>query len=409
MNRTAGQLVSALKRLGVKWDDAIKDARDRRGQRHPFVGLLNLLVVGFASGATTLRGIEDLSADLSAVARRVLRLGRRVSDTTLYMLLAGQEVAGLRETLVAQVRHLIRGKRVRNDLFRFGVVAFDGKSTWTSTTKTIEGAKQSTTDGVTTFSLMTERAVLVSSSARPLLDLEMVADKSGESPAFRQMFPRVAEAYTFDIATGDAGLTARENAQMVRDAGRHYLFMLKGNQERLHTWAEAQFLFAPGKVLTETRERRSGGTMWRRLYALDVDPDAAGLPGVRQLWLVEQHFFHDRAGPSVERRYFVSSMPKSMLSPNEKLSLVRLHWGIENGNHWTMDTAFQEDDRQPCQLSRRSVEVVCWLRAIAYNTVAVVRSRAVAASKPRPWRRVMQKLRDLFVTGLAEDHHAFLA
>ncbi|MHB8876162.1 MAG: hypothetical protein ACYC8T_20930 [Myxococcaceae bacterium] len=168
MSKTGGQLARAVKRCRVDWDEGVADPRLARGRQHRHRGLLNLLVLGFASGLATLRRIEELSVDLSGIARRVLGLARRVSDTTLYLLLASQALDGLRQTLVRQVKELWRGKRIRNDLFPLGVVAIDGKSVWTSTWKSIEGAKESVGEnGVVVSSLAMLNAALVSSSARP--------------------------------------------------------------------------------------------------------------------------------------------------------------------------------------------------------------------------------------------------
>ena len=108
--------------------------------------------------------------------------------------------------------------------------------------------------------------------------------------------------------------------------------------------------------------------------------------------VTEQVTESDAGERTTDVRFFISSLPSRMLSPTQKLQLVRLHWGIENNRHWTLDAVFEEDDRQPCQLSRRSVEVVCWLRALAYNLVATLRTAAKQKDcRPQPWRRTMQR------------------
>ena len=57
---------------------------------------------------------------------------------------------------------------------------------------------------------------------------------------------------------------------------------------------------------------------------------------------------------AVEQRYFVTSIPAGALTRDEELALVRMHWAIENGCHWTLDVMLGEDDAHPCQASRAS-------------------------------------------------------
>lgn len=414
MLKTGGQLARAVKRSAVEWDEQVVDPREKRGQRHKHWGLLNLLVLGFASGRSTLRRIEELSTDLSALAKRVLGLARAASDTTLFNLLSWQGLGGFRQTLVAQVKKLWRNGRISNDLFPLGVVSFDGKTVWRSSWKHIEGAKEMVAEnGIVFSSLAMLNAVLVSSSARPCVDLQLIREKSGESPAFREMVRRVGNAFfsMFEVVMGDAGLMCRENATLIRGLAKHYVFTVKGNQQRLFGLASAMFEGSGSPARITTTERRSGATITRVLETKYVsDIEGFGIYGAQELWRVEQRTVSDSGVATTEVRFFVTSLPTKRLKPSDKLALVRLHWGIENNRHWTMDVAFEEDDRQPCQLSRQSVEVVCWLRALAYNVVATLRSAAAMKDrKPQSWRRTMEKLRDQLVFAPREELTAHLA
>lgn len=413
MSKTNGQLARTLRRRAVEWSPRVADPRDARGRRHQHHGLLNLLVAGFASGLTTLRAIEDLSADLSAVARRVLGAAKRVSDTTLYLLLASQALEGMRETLVAQVQKLVQSKRVKNDLLSLGVAAVDGKSVWSSAWKHIEGAKEMTNDqGLIHASLAMLNAVLVSSAVRPALDLALIKEKSGEPPAFREMVRRVAAAFPglVDVFTGDAGLMCRENALVVRGLGKHYVFAVKGNMQRLFPALQDMFAASASPSRVETTEQRSGAVVTRTLHTLTIgDIPDLGIYEAQEVWRLEQRT--DANGTvKTEVRFFITSLPPRKLSPTEKLTLVRLHWGIENNRHWTLDAVFEEDDRQPCQLHRNAIEVTCWLRALAYNLVAAKRaSTPKKDGRPREWKRVMQRLRDHFLNARREELAATLA
>jgi hypothetical protein len=187
-----------------------------------------------------LRRAEDLFTDLGLGARPALGLGRgKPCDTTLYRLLAQQSPVGLEETLFSQVRDLVTCKVVRNDRFPVGVMSFDGKGTWSRVDgEKLPGAMQSAYDAegfsVQTFSAL--RAALTSSSACPCVGQRIIGSQGRRVHGFRELLPKVCEELggQFRIVTGDAGLCARENAELVTSLGRWYVFGLKGNQPYLH-------------------------------------------------------------------------------------------------------------------------------------------------------------------------------
>jgi hypothetical protein len=399
---TEAQRRRALRRADIPWSEEIVDPRDARGVRHGHLALLSLMVVGFASGRTVLRRMEDLSEDLAAGCRRSLGLPAKVADTTLYRLVCAQGPEGFRQTVRDMMRAAVARKDVQNDLFPFGVMSFDGKSVWTSTRREVAGAKIAHTGpDVTVASFSALRAVQTSSAVRPCVDMELIAAKEGEAPAFREMFPRVCENFgkQFLIATGDAGLLCRENAKQVTEHGKHYLWGLKGNQERLLSLAEQAFAACPDKPQARSEERRDGNILVRELHTVSVfDAPGVDVDGAEQLWRITQRSFPGKGEPTQEVRYYLSSIPLRLLTPTQQLQLVRLHWGIENNHNWTMDVMLLEDDRQPCQASKAAIEVICWLRIIAYNLLAAWRARLPKKDcLPCSWARAMELLRDALV------------
>jgi len=65
----------------------------------------------------------------------------------------------------------------------------------------------------------------------------------------------------------------------------------------------------------------------------------------------------------------------------------------------------REDDAQPCQASRASIETVSWLRIIGYNAVSAWRQQAPCKdSKPIAWQRAMETLRDAILLAQVVDH-----
>jgi hypothetical protein len=327
----------------------------------------------------------------------------RVSDSTLYRVLSAQKPAGFRETIQDYARELFQAKVISNDLFPLGVMSFDGKSVWASTSSTVEDAKISVDEktGVMTASLMSLRGVLTSSSVRPCLDFEVIGDKEGEAPAFRIVFPRILKRFggQFQIVTGDAGLTCRENAKLVHEAGKFALLALKGNQPKLHAYALELFEKSPGELKKSEEELRNGSLLVRELHSVTVaDSDKVDMPGIHQIWRVRQQSFVGTKLVTEEIRYFLSGIPPDLLTPSQQLKLVRLHWGIENGHNWTMDVALAEDDVQPCTKTREAIEVVAWLRVLGYNLIAAWRSHSGKKDGlPLSWTRCMEHLRDAFV------------
>ncbi len=393
---TEAQARRALRHADIPWDREVEDPREDAWVVHDHLGLLGGLAAAFSIGSRSLRRAEDFFADLGLGARRALGLGRgKPCDTTLYRLLAEQSPAGLEETVFAQVKDLIARKVVRNDLLALGVVSFDGKGTWSRTDgEKVKGAQQSAYDAegssLQTFGAL--RAALTSSSVCPCVGQRLIGSKEGESTAFRRLLPAISDQLggQFRIVTGDAGLCARENAELVTSLGRWYVFGLKGNQPYLHDVARDYGQYDLGTPLARTAERYRGHTIVRELYARDVAGNpAAAIEAAQQLWYVCQTTT-DRRGEivAVEQRYFVTSIPTGTLTRDQELALVRMHWAIENGCHWTMDVMLGEDEGHPCQASRASIETVSWLRLIGYNAVSAWRTLAPRKDgKPVAWAR----------------------
>ncbi len=376
-------------------------------------GILGGLAAAFAVGRRNLRRAEDFFADLGVGARRALGLGGgSPCDTTLYRVLADQVPVGFEETVFGQVKKLIAGNVVKNDRLELGVMSFDGKGTWSRADgEKVEGARHSSYDAegsfLQTFGAL--RATLTSSSVCPCVGQKTIGSKEGESTAFRELLPKVCAELggQFKIVTGDAGLCARENAALVTKLGRWYVFGLKGNQPHLHGLACEYQHYSLGEPLARTAERYRGHTIVRELFARDVagDPEA-DIEDAQQLWYVCQ----TTQGPdgecvAVEQRHFVASIPTGILTRDQELALVRMHWAIENGCHWTMDVMLGEDEGQPCQASKESIETVSWLRIIGYNAVSAWRQLAPRKDKkPIAWERAMETLRDALLLAQVVDH-----
>jgi predicted transposase YbfD/YdcC len=414
MSRVAGQRRRALRWAEVEWSDELVDPRQARGKRYEHRGLLGLLVAGFACGLKSLRRVEDLAEDLGARVRRRLGLPSKVSDTTLWNLLSKQTTQGLGQTVATQVRWLLKQPWLAKVALPFGVMSFDGKSLWTSQQQQVAGLEAVANDeaGTPLWRLGTLRAVLTSVVAAPCVDLEFIGAKEGESPAFRQLLPRVVQTWGehFQVITADAGLTAAENAALVHSLGKHYLLGLKGNQPTLHGHAIEALADKQCAPRARTEDRAHGETVVREVWTHALKPGEVEFAGARLLLCVRQTHLKKDGTQSLEWRYFVTSLSTVDLSFAHLLRLVRLHWAIENRHHWTLDTVLEEDDRQPCLHSRSSLEVTAWLRVLAYNLVSAWRARLPLKDRlPVAWARACELLRDALVHGRAEVPQPTLA
>lgn len=321
MSITEAQARRALRHADIPWDSEVDDPREDAWVVHDHRGILGGIAAAFATGCRNLRRAEDFFADLGLGARRALGMGRRSPcDTTLYRLLAVQSPDGLEETVFAHVKGLIARKVVKNDRLALGVMSFDGKGTWSRADgPKVEGARQSSydADGSSLQIFGAMRATLTSSSVCPCVGQKIIGSKEGESTAFRELLPRICDELggQFRIVTGDAGLCARENAELVTKLDRWYLFGLKGNQPHLHGLACEHQHYSLGKPLARTAERYRGHTIERELFARTVagDPEA-DIEHAQQLWYVCQTTT-DRRGEctAVEQRYFVTSIPTGTL------------------------------------------------------------------------------------------------
>jgi len=97
---------------------------------------------------------------------------------------------------------------------------------------------------------------------------------------------------------------------------------------------------------TDQSVNKGHGRLERRQYWTITDPDSIAYlnakeawPGLRSIGMVESE---RRIGEQVsrERRYYIMSLAGNAHAFGEA---VRSHWGIENGLHWVLDLAFQED------------------------------------------------------------------
>jgi predicted transposase YbfD/YdcC len=182
-----------------------------------------------------------------------------------------------------------------------------------------------------------------------------VPDKTNEITAL----PKLLRALELSgcIVTLDAMGCQKEIAKEIKEADADYVLALKGNQgqcyqeiksylddavSRHHQKAAAQKNRVP-LAYHQTVEKDHGRLETRRYWQsgeLDWFAGKAQWEGLSSVGIVESVRQVGQAPPTVERRYYLSSLNVDV----EKFArAVRGHWAIENSLHWVLDVQCGED------------------------------------------------------------------
>lgn len=181
------------------------------------------------------------------------------------------------------------------------------------------------------------------------------------------------------IVTVDAMGCQREVAAQIISQEADYVLSLKGNQGLLHEEVEEYFAWAERTAFKEveydycaTLEKDHGRIEGRRCWVTeDTDwfTEQAEWAGLRSFIMVEAEREVLGQTASVERRYFISSLPADA---KQALRAVRGHWQVENALHWVLDVAFRED---ACRTrTGHAPENLATLRHMAVNLLKQERS-----------------------------------
>ena len=156
------------------------------------------------------------------------------------------------------------------------------------------------------------------------------------------------------LVTIDAGCQ-KKNAKIIVDQGGDYLLAVKKNQGHLHEDVESIFDHATKNEFkgidadyNRSVSKGHGRLEIRECWVID---DAEQLDFIRdpQAWEKLQSIALIRstrqngAKITIKDNYFISSVEANA---KRILEAKRSHWGIENGLHWILDVAFQEDKHQ---------------------------------------------------------------
>lgn len=99
-------------------------------------------------------------------------------------------------------------------------------------------------------------------------------------------------------------------------------------------------------------------------------------PHIQQVIVLERERHQLKtATTSSELSFWVTTLSPSEATPEELLTLIRGHWGIENSLHWIRDTTYDEDRSQVRTLN--GPRVMAALRNFAISLLRILGARKI--------------------------------
>jgi predicted transposase YbfD/YdcC len=333
--------------------EAVPDPRRQcQNLRHRLVDVLVLGFCGVLCGGDDFVEIEEFGRSKEDFFRRFLELPHGIpSHDTFRRVFQAVCPLALQRCLIQWLQEV----RQTAPAAAAGVIAIDGKTL----RRTFDRAR-----GLGALHLVSAWATTNGLT----LGQVAVGAKSNEITAIPHLIDLLGLkgcVVTIDAAGCQKGIAAQIVGQ-----GGDYVLALKDNQPTLHEQVSDYFLKhfdAPGKVRHHRQvEKGHGRTETRETFVAPATPEMVAPGewlGLASIVMVIRHCLDHATGKtSDEVRYFISSLPARV---KRLAGAVRQHWGIENGLHWVLDVAFNEDRMR--QRDRNGIENLALLNRLAVS------------------------------------------
>jgi predicted transposase YbfD/YdcC len=309
------------------------DPRDPRGIRHKLCDIICISILAVICGANTYSQIHQYALAQEDWLESFLELPSGIpSQDTFERIFAALHPKAWQSKFLAWTQTLTLPELPEDE---DEVLAVDGKT-----------ARRSHHNGLGALHTVS----VWSSQFEIVLAQEQVDKKTNEITVIPDLLEVISPAGA--VVTTDAMGCQKNIAWTVREYHAHYLLALKDNHPKL--FADSQWLFAHADEIGWDKVEHS--------YAKTVDK-GHGRGETRECWVLsnldiieEREEWRDLSclvrvrgsqrikgedEAHVQDRYFVTSLP---CDATRILRSARKHWGIENGLHWVLDMAFDEDN-----------------------------------------------------------------
>ncbi len=342
----------------VETMDAVPDPRRQcKNLRHRLVDVLIIGFSGVLCGCDDFVEIEEFGRSKEPLFRRFLELSNGIpSHDTFRRVFQAVCPLALQRCLI----EWLEGQRQTSAAAEAGdqIVAIDGKTL----RRTFDRGR-----GLGALHLVSAWATANGIS----LGQVAVDAKSNEITAI----PQLLELLDLKdcVVTIDAAGCQKEIAAKIVAKDADYVLALKDNQPTLHGQVAESFLEQfevddpKGKLRCHREvEKSHGRTETRETFVLPAPKKLTATGtwvGLASIVMVIRHCLDHASGKSTDEvRYFISSVSARA---KRLARAVRQHWGIENGLHWVLDVAFNEDRMR--QRDRHGIENLALLNRLAVS------------------------------------------
>ena len=319
----------------VGYFDELEDPRSTINQKHPFVSVVVIALMGVLAGASGPTTIAQWAKYKAAFLLRVLDLPNGVPRKDVFRRVLSLLHPTAFQTCFAAWLQALREHAAAATEIAQPIFAIDGKTARRShDRKRGLGALHSVSVWASEFGL----------------SLGQVAcdDKSNEITAIPELL-RLVDIQGA-IITIDAMGTQKAIAAQIVEQKADYVLALKGNQETLHNavieYIDQQLendfrgLDVRQHTTTETAHGREETRCYTHLPVPSDLPNKEQWKGLKSIGVAISACVRD-GKDTLEKRYFISSLPVGV---KRLARAVRGHWGIENSCHWSLDMTFREDE-----------------------------------------------------------------
>ena len=316
----------------------VDDPRSDLGKRHHLAEVLFLVVVALLAGAQDAEGIAEFGVFHLAWFRRFVAFEHGVPSHDTVLRLLGLVNPDAIETLSRTWTSALREPGALTVDGRH--VAIDGQA--------LRGSidRRAGTSAVHMVSAYLTRQGITLGTVR-------VDDKSNEINAIPELIRSLnlrGATVTIDAMGCQRGIAAT-----IREAGAHYVLQVKENQKKLHddiaaSMADLVRRRRPGEAPAAMERHRDTDKGHGRIEtrACVLSRDLAGIErraewqGLSAIAAVAREREDVISGKkSRETSYFIVSDPSA--SAAQVSDIIRNHWAIENGLHWSLDVVWGSD------------------------------------------------------------------